>query len=238
MRNIPENNLAYPTLIILSTGHSGSGFQLNSGTQLYMVTAKHVLFNEQGQLIADKAEVVCQTSEIDDDSNTVLVIDFLVLQSTNNLFFHPQKDVAAFTFSTVTFNADGITYSTNLIPGVTIKQSGKNGLVSVAKNTVLFLNDVLVSNDIFLYGYPSSLGLKQSPQFVYYGNSGGPVVQVNNSGGRIHHSVVGVVSQFIPYTENWVNQSNKLVHTEVSNSGYSVAVAMDYVFEMLSIKKE
>jgi hypothetical protein len=41
------------------------------------------------------------------------------------------------------------------------------------------------------------------------------------------------VSQFIPYSENWKNLSNGLVHTEISNSGYSVAVAMDYVFEII-----
>lgn len=263
MRNIPEDNLAYPVLIILSSGHSGSGFQLNSGTHIYLVTAKHVLFDNNGQIKADNAEIICQTRSIDDDTTTVFNINFNILNQSNNIFVHAHKDVAAFTIGTITENKDGMGYTTNLITGVTVKQTGKSEIVSVAKNTVIHLKDALVSNDIFLYGYPSSLGLKQSPQFdyskpllrkgiiasvnrtqgtiildcpVYYGNSGGPVVQVTNDKVGIKHSVVGVVSQFIPYTENWVNQSNNIVHTEMSNSGYSVAVAMDYVFEMLNIK--
>lgn len=263
MRNIPDDNLAYPVLIVLGSGHSGSGFQLNSGTHVYFVTAKHVLFDEKGNLKSDKAEIICQTKEIDDDSTSIMSVDLESLQKSINVFSHPEKDVAAFTIGTITYKPDGIGFTTNLTPGITIKQSGKSGIITVAKTSVLFLKDVLVSNDIFLYGYPSSLGLRQSPQFdynkpllrkgiiasvnktqgtiildcpVYYGNSGGPVVQVTNIGIQSQHNVIGVVSQFIPYAENWINQSNNLIHTEVSNSGYSVAVGMDYVYEMLEIK--
>lgn len=263
MRNIPENNLAYPALIILNNGHSGSGFRLNSETHIYFVTAKHVLFDEKGNLKADKAKIVCQTADINDDTTTIFVIDLNALQKSNRVFSHSQKDVAAFTISTIKDSQNGNGSVTNTVPGVTLKQASKGSLVSVARKSVLFLKDVLVSNDIFLFGYPSSLGLKQSPQFdydkpllrkgiiasvnkaqgtiildcpVYYGNSGGPVVQVINKGIHFQHNIIGVVSQFIPYTENWKNQSNNIIHTEISNSGYSVAVAMDYVFEMLSIK--
>jgi hypothetical protein len=44
-RAIPDDNLAYPVLITLGNGSSGSGFFLNTSDAVYLVTAKHVLFN-------------------------------------------------------------------------------------------------------------------------------------------------------------------------------------------------
>ena len=43
-RAMPDDNLAYPVLITLKTG-GGSGFYLNAKTAIYLVTAKHVLFD-------------------------------------------------------------------------------------------------------------------------------------------------------------------------------------------------
>lgn len=50
-KSIPDDNLAYPVRIDLSncgngnTSVQGSGFFLNTGTEEYLVTARHVLFN-------------------------------------------------------------------------------------------------------------------------------------------------------------------------------------------------
>lgn len=263
MRNIPDDNLAYPALIVLGGGRwTGSGFLLYSGTHIFFVTAKHVLWDEQGRLKSDQAEIICQSKDPDDEHTIIFEADLNMLAVSKSLFHHPEKDVAAFTLGATTLNPDGQTYQTHKIPGVTIKQTGTSGVVTVVRESVLMLKDVLVSNDIFLYGYPGSIGLKQSPQFdynkpllrkgivasvnkkqgtiildcaVYYGNSGGPVVQVTQIGDKRRHNVIGVVTQFIPYVENWVNQSNNVVQTETFNSGYSVAVGMDFVFEMLGM---
>lgn len=48
-RAIPDDNLAYPVLISLGNGTSGSGFYLNSSDAVYLVTAKHVLFEPDTQ---------------------------------------------------------------------------------------------------------------------------------------------------------------------------------------------
>lgn len=260
MRNIPDDNLAYPIMIVINTGSSGSGFLLNTGASMFVITAKHVLFDEVANVRGASATLTCQTRDINDNSTTIFGIDLALLQANGNIFNHATKDVAAIKLATLVPQSDG---TNNTIPlvGVTIYQHGNSQIVTVsAQNSVKKIDDVLISNDIFLYGYPSSLGLRQSPQFdytkpllrkgivanvhkpfgtiildcpVYYGNSGGPVVEVSRQGANNRHSVIGVVSQFIPYSENWKNQSNGLVHTEISNSGYSVAVAMDYVFEMI-----
>lgn len=260
MRSIPDDNLAYPVMIIMNTSSTGSGFLLNTKSELYFVTAKHVLFDDSGNLRGITSTLICQTKDINDNSTTNFAINFAVLQANGNVLSHAAKDVAAIKLANNIALPDG-GYSLNLITGVTIALQGNSQLVSVsAQNTVKKIDDVLISNNVFIYGYPSSLGLKESPQFdyfkpllrkgiianihkpfgtiildcpVYYGNSGGPVVEVSLEGLQYKHNVIGVVSQFIPYSENWKNLSNGLIHPEISNSGYSVAVAMDYVFEMV-----
>ena len=47
MRNLPEDNLAYSILIKFDTGSSASGFFLRADNKLFLVTARHVLFDEQ-----------------------------------------------------------------------------------------------------------------------------------------------------------------------------------------------
>jgi hypothetical protein len=45
-RAIPDDNLAYPVLVQRQDG-AASGFYLNTATSVYLVTAKHVLFELQ-----------------------------------------------------------------------------------------------------------------------------------------------------------------------------------------------
>lgn len=163
-------------------------------------------------------------------------------------------------------NIDGSNeYKVHFNKGIEIVGKGIFNTVSVnAETATKLLADVLVSNDVFVYGYPTSLGLKNSPQFdfnkpllrkgivaniypkqgtiildcpVYYGNSGGPVVEVEYRPTGNHHHVIGVVSQFIPFVQQWHNPPSGIVNTEFHNSGYSVAVSMDKVFELIGYKK-
>jgi hypothetical protein len=45
MRAIPDDNLAYPVLLTLKGVGQGSGLYLNVNGKLYLVTAKHVIFD-------------------------------------------------------------------------------------------------------------------------------------------------------------------------------------------------
>jgi len=254
MRVIPEDNLAYPCLIKLDSGSSGSGFLLRADNQVYFVTAKHVLFDQADVIQGISAEITCPTRDIDDDTTTVFTVNLL----KSSVIYSKNADVAAIFLYTVNL-ADKT--RVELCDGVDAKSLGKTGLVSVdARNSTKLLKDVLISNDIIIYGYPSSLGIQGSPQFdyerpllrkgivagvykkqqtiiidsaVYYGNSGGPVVEIEMQGNSLIHKVIGVVSEFVPFVEQWVNTKNNLVNTELSNSGYSVVVPMDRVFELI-----
>lgn len=256
MRNIPENNLAYPVLIKTNSGSSGSGFMLNTGNKNFLITAKHVLINN-GNINGTKAEIICQTCELDDDSVERLSINF----SKVKVLVHDTADVAAIEIAELEEDTSDGSWNVTYVEGIVQLEKGLSHTVSVmAKASTKKLQDVLISNNVFLYGYATSLSLNNSPQFdynkpllrkgiisnknksngtiildcpVYPGNSGGPVIEVEQDGLNFHHKVIGVVSEFVPFVQKWVNQSNGLINTEFYNSGYSVAVSMDSVFEII-----
>ena len=117
-----------------------------------------------------------------------------------------------------------------------------------------------MGNDVYVLGYPSSIGIQQQPQIEYnspllrkgivagmnetnktivldcltfFGNSGGPVVQTVHEGLTTKFDVIGVVSQYIPFTETWVNMTLNYSNMQVHNSGYSIAEPMDSVLELI-----
>jgi len=133
-------------------------------------------------------------------------------------------------------------------------------IVSMSRDHVKRFADVLIANEIFIFGYPRSLGIKDIPQFdydrpllrrgivagkneklktiiidcpAYGGNSGGIVVEVDKQGLSRGFLVIGVLSQFVPFAEQWENKAHGYSNVEISNSGYSVIVPMDMVLELL-----
>ena len=106
-------------------------------------------------------------------------------------------------------------------------------------------------------GYPSSIGLKQTPQIdynkpllrngivagknkdrkiiildaeVYPGNSGGPVIQVTRESlADISYSVIGLVSEFVPFAHKTVSRKDSILN----NSGYSIVTPIDPVLELM-----
>jgi V8-like Glu-specific endopeptidase len=256
MQDIPGDNLSYPALIVFDTGSSGSSFFLKYNGKNYLITAKHVLFNADGELRGDSMSVTSQPRDESDDSKNI----FSVNLSEARIFSHLSEDVAAIEWGVLEKTNVKNQHMVNHCRGVNVKQKTLSGTVSVPKIYTKLLDEVLIANSVFLSGYPNSLGLQQSPQFdyekpllrkgiianknpkmstlildcpVYYGNSGGPVVQVEDVGHQIEYRVIGVVSQFIPFVEVWENKQNGLKNETASNSGYSVAVSMDKVFELI-----
>jgi len=47
--------------------------------------------------------------------------------------------------------------------------------------------------------------------------------------------VIGVVCQFVPNAEVWVNASNGFANRSIYNSGYSIATPMDPVLELIGL---
>jgi len=131
-------------------------------------------------------------------------------------------------------------------------------------STTKIYKDVLVGNEAFVFGYPTSIGLKEIPQInyirpllrkgtiagkndkmktiildcpTYYGNSGGPVVEVERIGAfNTQFRVIGLISQFVPFAEIWINATQKYSYKQLSNSGYTIVIPIDFVIELINQK--
>jgi hypothetical protein len=265
MRIIPDDNLAYPVLITLQTGSSGSsgsGFFLNTETDSYLVTARHVLIDESSRALrSDNAELLSYSRDPKEPTANRFRLDLAQLQSAGEMKVHASRDVAVVHMSTAVAPANGDPREAQAVPGVKVIQAAPFGIIGVARNSVKLYSDVLVANPVFLFGYPRSLGLKSLPQLdaerpllrrglvaglndslqsiildcpVYPGNSGGPVLEVEPQGPTQLLRVIGVVSQFVPNAETWLHTTHGYTNTTISNSGYSIAVPMDYVLELIA----
>jgi Trypsin-like peptidase domain len=263
-RLIPDDNLAYPVLVTFKIGGksvpNGSGFYVHKGDDIYLVTAKHVIApgipNPDNQNRIEVPELVIEllsySKDLPKPARIIFSLDMKTLRESGEIKAHQSRDVAAIRIATLTKDSQ-----LNFVRGVTRLEGAGAGIVSAAMETIRTFDQVLVSNEAILYGYPASLGLPKSPQFdpfrpllrkaliagedpqrrtliidapVYRGNSGGPVVEMDVEGPVTHHYVVGVIIQFIPLAESAPDFELHL------NSGYSVAEPMDFVLELLGPK--
>jgi V8-like Glu-specific endopeptidase len=259
-RAIPDDNLAYPILVSLDTGSSGSGFYLNTGTRIYLVTAAHVLFDEtSGKLKAKTAKLLSYSKDPKKTGRNIINLDLESLLAAKRIRQHSTEDVATIHVGDSTADTKPGTWHFRFTPGVSLIESA--GFLSVNLKAVKHFNDVLTANTVYVFGYPTSIGMKEVPQIdplrpllrfgiiagtnpdrktiildcaSYPGNSGGPVLEVEEIDDGRSFQVIGVVSQFVPFAETWVNITHKYKNLTISNSGYTVAVSMDPVLELIS----
>ena len=266
MRKVSDLNLALASLISLQTS-SGTGFIYRSDLFLYLVTAKHVLFDEKQDVRVSEIEVCCQTVNIDDDD----VVRFSIDMNKAKYKFHKINDVAVIQIAKilkvtkvepVKRSGSGETVNITYLKGIVLTEKGRSNASLCSKHNTSVLENVYISNDIYISGYPTSLGIETSKQFdntkpllrkgivaniyketktiildcpVYGGNSGGPVIQVVEDSNNVKKfKVIGVVSQFIPFVQKWKNERDRIIHLEYLNSGYSVASSFDSVIELIN----
>jgi S1-C subfamily serine protease len=247
---MPDDNLAYPVLITLKTG-GGSGFYLNAKTAIYLVTAKHVLFDPNtGKLLDTTFDLWSYSKDLSDSTPNSFTVDTGVV-GADSIIRHPSEDVAILKVASVDPNTPGLIH---YLPGIIVHTMAKAGILGVGPDAIKKFNEVLIGNAVIVLGYPTSLGLQTIPQIdshrpllrkgivaglnpgthsiildcpVYFGNSGGPVIEVDPEGLGFRFKIIGIVSQYVPYADGG---KTFLI---MANSGYSVSTPMDYVLELI-----
>ena len=177
------------------------------------------------------------------------------------IVYHKTHDAAIVRIADVVSQEDGQQYKLAYVEGVKKLVHSKSRLVMGDILKTRPFEKVLISNDVFLFGYPTSIGIKETAQIdpqrpllrkgiiagkntskrtiiidcpTYFGNSGGPVMMVEQvSLTKTKFPIIGLVSEFVPFKETWVNVTHKISHWEISNSGYSVVTPIDAVLELL-----
>ena len=261
-RSVPDDNLAYPVLISLRLKNGltnyGSGFYFNAADGVYLVTARHVLFPPQPgdqkiELLDANVELMSYSKEISTEKRIVLSASLSALNAIGKIKAHPLRDVAVLKI------ADTIhpTMNLNYTAGISINAPKNATLLGVPRENIKLYDEVLVGNDVILYGYPLSLvqpdknskldplrpllrrgliaGLNDSRRTiildcpVYRGNSGGPAVEIEPEDLQEKLRIIGVATEFVPLIEG---AEDFLVQF---NSGYSIVEPMDGVLELIPL---
>ena len=258
---LPLNNLSYP--IKIAIGNSiGSGFVIGYNGQSFLVTARHVLYQfepiTKKFLLFDKT-VTLLFYAFENNSiqklPTILKVDLDIIVRDNNIKTNDSIDLVVLKL------ADFTQPNLTLANGINIVKHASGGLIHYDMSQSKKFDDVEISEDVFVLGYPTSLSAKEMNQLdydvplirkgivggknqlnktiildcpVYGGNSGGMVLEVNSENKGIH--LIGIVTQFIPYVDRWQNiRSPALTNINLENSGYSVALPVDHIFDLAQL---
>jgi hypothetical protein len=267
MRNLPDDNLSIPALIELEK-NSGSGFYLRNGDIYYLVTAKHVIFEKKEEsidftLISSSAKITSYPRNLEIKNPIIFNLDLDRLFRNGNIKMHQSADVAIIKIGTSTVIEGSIARTIINESGVishfpTEYSAEDRSLVGMPKEQFKKYEEVLISNDVFIFGYPNSLGdQRENNQIdysrpllrkgiiagknnknktiildcpVYFGNSGGLAVEIED--GKIRG--VGVICEYVPFTEIMQSMQYGTINTSIENSGYSIITPFDFINELLN----
>jgi hypothetical protein len=237
---INTDNFSYAAFISLDYGRStGSGFMLSFKGRRYLITAKHVFFDKES--LRCKSILITSQNHLGEieDAQTILIEDIEKLK----VICSEEFDIAAIDLS----NPDEYQ----------IEQNGKN-IIEVQESDLDTLENIQIANNVLLVGFPTSLIVENAKFFdvnrpllrkgiiaginnkdktfiidcpVFYGNSGGPVIEYKSDGAM---KLIGIVSRYIPFVTEWRNNRERaFLRQEFSNSGYAVCVPVDEILNLL-----
>lgn len=238
---ITNENVSYSAFLSLDSGSStGSGFILSFKGNEYIVTAKHVIFNDDG--LRCKSLLITSQNHLGEieDAKTIVIDDIEKI----DIIKSPNSDIIAIALR------NSAHYR--------IEQEGKN-IISIEETDIDKLEDIKIANNILLVGFPTSLIVEGARFFdvnrpllrkgivaginskdntfiidcpVFYGNSGGPIVEYKTNG---EMKLIGIVSKYIPFVTEWRNnRENAFARQEFSNSGYAVCVPVSDILTLLN----
>lgn len=255
--SLPTDNLQMPVLIKSDSYPLASGFYFRKNKDVYLVTAKHVLFNEKTHVLRTTQTIILSSFSPNQKNVSVIVkLQLGDLFSKGFIKSHLTADMAMIKLMN---NGEGVTSD--------VQFQSSNPLGTVAEYALKPSSEVYVSADVFVFGYPSSIGLANISQIeydkplirkgniagrnektgtiiiacpVYKGNSGGPVVEVESiNAEKQGFRVIGVISQYIPYQDRvYESKQSSFAETNsmvLGNTGYAVVTPIDGIYDLLKM---
>ena len=268
-QHMPDSFYRLPIMILLEDGSEGSGFYFADSLYIYLVTARHCLIKEiitnrekskDSLVVLASKYIRCILYPFDAMTSkaAIHIIDLEEAGRSEVLKYEKDFDIGVIRIGEVA-------HDKNKPVSVAYYSFVKTEKETFIQTVPLFLiqkyADVHIGDDVFIMGYPTSLGLKSTTQFdhkrpllrkgiiagknimkktiildcpAYYGNSGGPVFvrYMDTTDKLLHHKIIGVISEFIPYADSLFNKKDSIKNIGLQNSGYSVAVPFETIFDL------
>jgi hypothetical protein len=248
---LPEDNLAYPVQVIVADG-GGTGFFVRRGSELFLATARHVLYDigtEQPR--AREFTLRALSRNLKEAAVTVLHVNVAQLAGSRDIRADDRRDVAVVRLGSL--RPDRI----DTTPGVVVSERSRGGIIVAPFEYLTRYAEVDISSQVFMFGYPS-VGVAGFSQIdttrplvrggivaglnpalktiiidapVNHGNSGGPVVQLSRTN-RLR--IIGIATQFVPVPEDVVGpKPSDSTMLALGNSGYGVVASSDAIIDLI-----
>jgi hypothetical protein len=262
---LPQDNLAYPVKIECECEpkNYGSGFLLNyQNKAIFLITAKHVIYEQQENKEMMLHSKLLTISVKDKNLSQTKPIKINIDLNKTKIKISDGADVCCVKIGTLVDIPDTNSHKIIFSDGIDkLKAENVNNFVTVSSDNFLLFDNIVSSADIFVLGYPVSIGSHQNPQLdydqplvrkgiiagknnlnktvildcaVYGGNSGGLAIQAQQTDlVTTKYSVVGIVVEFIPFYEIMYSRQHKYQNLNIENSGYSVLIPADCILDLV-----
>ncbi len=241
---------------------AGTGFYLMTTQRVFLVTAKHVLFGKDPastNLIAREGILISYGKGKDSELRATNVVALAELQNRGMIRASPKHDVAVVALGERDLASSKVV---RLESGVMAKSQNIEVSGFQIEHAVRF-DEIRAGTDAYIVGFPRSLGQsKLSPSAVdpdrplfrrgiiagknpknpdlivdaaaYQGNSGGPLIlKLRPDPLTEILRIAGVVSKFVGFERVLTDNRDQGLVVEIVNSGYTIAVPMDPVLDLL-----
>jgi Trypsin-like peptidase domain len=252
---IPEQALCYPVLFETES-NIGSGVFLADSANVFFVTARHNLFSGEFEFLHKIGKFIFYPHDVVNDEQAEIEIDLTTAYEEKYIKYDKSQDIAVILIAHISKidSLDFIDYYKS------IKKNRKTNVNIIYKDNTSTYSETSIGSDIYMFGYPSSIGSKKHPQFdysrpllrkgiiagkyaknktiiidspSYFGNSGGPVFSIEKETNGLYLSLIGIVSEYIPYIDRWVNKNTEIENIQTSNSGYSIVISIEYALKLI-----
>lgn len=223
---------------IAINGSTGSGFLYKTETNLYLITAKHVLLNNDNTLIGNNIVIIAK--DVNESIATATTYEIEISDLSNTILSDdPNLDIIALKIE----NDDNTIITNNVLRAF------------VTNNDISNFDNLNVLQSIYIGGCPTSLSINVTDyditrisfrrgiissiyekEFIidcpsYYGMSGGPVF-IENNNGEIH--IIGIISKLVPLLVQWFNNRERaIINTDFENSGFSICIKLNEIINKL-----
>lgn len=173
---LPQDNLYYSVLITFEDKKSyGSAFRLKYKNSNYLVTARHVIFDEHNQLIGKKIKITCQNiTNVDDPAIFEIDLEsaFCKYDKLNDIAIIKLgefKNILPYNtdlkHDTTDYKRPSILSAENYVKEVYIPDNLQ--LVSLDVDATRGIDEIRIGNEVFLMGYPTSLGIQKMMILIF-----------------------------------------------------------------------
>lgn len=233
--SIHKKDFSYIVFIAVNSSN-GSGIMYKTDDNLYLITAKHVLFKNDNSIIGKNVVITSKNFDENIENATIFEIqDFSIC---------PPIFCA---------NLDVVAIKMELNENITIHNQVNRSLVT--QESIIQYDNLEIFNEIYLAGFPTSLKVeidnydltkvnfrkgiitsKYENEFIvdsstYYGMSGGAVFSIDETGNVF---IIGIISKLVPLLVEWYNNRERsIINTDFENSGYSICVRIDDLIKLL-----